>query len=52
MNQLIYHKYNELFGKPILPKANFDLLISHWLAGFADADGSLGIFISKSKRIN
>jgi hypothetical protein len=46
---LIYHKYNELFGKPILPKANFYLLTNHWLAGFADADGSFGIYISISQ---
>lgn len=52
LDQLIYHKYNELFGKPILPRANFDLLTNHWLAGFADADGSFGIFINKVKRIN
>lgn len=49
MDQLINYKYNELFGKPILPKANFDLLTNHWLAGFADADGSFGIYINKSK---
>ena len=49
LDQLIYHKYNELFGKPILPKANFDLLTNHWLAGFADADGSFGIYINESQ---
>jgi hypothetical protein len=49
LDQLICHKYNELFGKPILPKANLDLLTNHWLAGFADADGKFGIYISKSQ---
>lgn len=49
LDQLINNKYNELFGKPILPKAKFDLLTNHWLAGFADADGSFGIYINKSK---
>lgn len=49
INQLIKHKYNEKYNKPILPIANFDLLSNHWLAGFADADGSFGIYINKSK---
>nr|UEV87076.1 hypothetical protein [Grifola frondosa] len=49
IDQLIKHKYDVKFGKFILPKANFDLLKNHWLAGFADADGSFGIFINKSK---
>lgn len=48
-DQLIKHKYSEIYNKPILPVANFDLLSNHWLAGFTDADGSFGIFINKSK---
>lgn len=49
IDQLIKRKYDEIYGKSILPKASFDLLTNHWLAGFADADGSFGIFINKSK---
>jgi len=49
IDQLIKHKYAEKYGKSILPKANFDLLTNHWLAGFADGDGSFGIYIYKSK---
>jgi hypothetical protein len=48
-DQFIKHKYSEIYNKPILPVANFDLLSNHLLAGFADADGSFGIFFNKSK---
>ena len=43
--QLIKNKYAEKFGIAILPKANFDLLNNHWLAGFTDAEGSFEISI-------
>jgi len=49
IDQLIKNKYADKFEMAILPKANFDLLSNQWLAGFADADGSFGIFITKSK---
>ena len=49
IDQLIFHNYNEIFNISILPKANFNIVNNHWLAGFADADGSFGIFINKSK---
>jgi len=49
INQLTLNNYDKLFDIPILPKANFNVLTTHWLAGFADADGSFGIYISKSK---
>lgn len=49
INQLIKHKYAEKYNKAVLPKTEFNLLSNHWLAGFADADGSFGIFINKSK---
>lgn len=49
INQLLAHKYDVLYNQSILGKANFNLADNYWLAGFADADGSFGIFISKSK---
>lgn len=49
INQLIFHNYSKIFNISILPNANFNIVNNHWLAGFADADGSFGIFISKSK---
>jgi len=49
IDQLIKHKYSENYNISILPKSNFDISENHWLAGFSDADGSFGIFISKSK---
>jgi hypothetical protein len=49
IDQIIKHKYNEKYNISILPKANFNLSENHWLAGFSDADGSFGIFISKSE---
>jgi hypothetical protein len=49
INQLIKHKYGEIYNKTVLPEADFCLLSNHWLAGFSDADGSFGIFINKSK---
>ncbi len=49
IDQLIFHNYSKIFNISILPKANFNIVDNHWLAGFADADGSFGIFISKSK---
>ncbi len=49
IQQLTLNGYDKLFGITILPKATFNVLTTHWLAGFSDADGSFGIFISKSK---
>jgi hypothetical protein len=49
IRQLTLNGYDKLFDIPILPKANFNVLTTSWLAGFADADGSFGIFINKSK---
>ncbi len=49
IRQLTLNGYDKLFDIPILPKANFNVLTTSWLAGFADADGYFGIFISKSK---
>lgn len=43
IDQLIINKFDFIFGDPILPKANFNLLTNHWLAGFADAEGSFHI---------
>jgi hypothetical protein len=48
LDQLIKHKYDQLYNVSI-SKANFDLLTNYWLTGFSDADGSFGIFITKSK---
>lgn len=49
INQLIKHKYGEIYNKTVLPEADFCILSNHWLAGFSDTDGSFGIFINKSK---
>jgi hypothetical protein len=48
-DQLIKHGYSYKYNINILPKATFNLIDNYWLAGFADADGSFGIFINKSK---
>ena len=43
IDQLIINRFDIKFGRPILPKANFNLLTNHWLAGFADAQGSFHV---------
>lgn len=48
IQQLTLNGYDKLFGITILPKATFNVLTTHWLAGFSDAAGSFGIFINKS----
>jgi hypothetical protein len=48
INQLLKHGYDTKFGLTILPPAKFDLNSNHWLTGFAEADGSFVISISKS----
>lgn len=48
IDQLINNNYDKKYDVCIKPKANFNILTNHWLAGFADADGSFGIYISKS----
>jgi hypothetical protein len=45
IQQLTLNGYDKLFGITILPKATFNVLTTHWLAGFSDAYGSFGIFI-------
>jgi len=54
IDQLIINKFDINFGRPILPKANFNLLTNHWLAGFADAEGSFHIntYIYYYKTVN
>lgn len=47
--QLIEQKYDIEFNMPIKPIAHFNLWDNPWLTGFSDADGSFGVFISKSK---
>ena len=49
INQLTLNNFDKLFDLPILPKANFNVFTTHWLAGFADASGSFVIDIIKSK---
>lgn len=40
--------YEKRFNTPILPPSTEDILQTYWLAGFADANGSFSIFISKN----
>lgn len=49
VNQLIKHGYESKFNVSIKPPTRALTLNSHWLAGFLDGDGSLGIFIANSK---
>lgn len=48
VNQLIKHGYALRFNMAILPPLKSVTFDNHWLAGFLDADGSLGIFIVAS----
>ena len=47
--QLIKNGYEADLNIKVLPPSNSIDLNNHWLAGFVDADGSIGIFISPSK---
>lgn len=49
VNQLIKHNYETWLGFKIQPPSGVLSLNNSWLAGFIDADGSLGIFIATSK---
>jgi hypothetical protein len=49
IDQLIINKYDDKYNIAILPKANFDLLSNHWLAGFSDGEGSFDISIVINK---
>ncbi len=48
-DQLIKHKYNEIFNYTILPPSNQISLNNFWLAGFTQADGCFHISLAKSK---
>ena len=49
VNQLIDKGYESRFGCNILNPSLNICLTNHWLAGFLDADGSMGIFVANSK---
>lgn len=49
VNQLIRHNYEIKLDLAILPPSGVLSLNNSWLAGFIDADGSLGIFLASSK---
>lgn len=49
VNQLIDKGYKSRLGDKILDPSLNICLTNHWLAGFLDADGSIGIFIADSK---
>jgi hypothetical protein len=49
INQLIDKGYESRLGCKILNASSKICLTNHWLAGFLDADGSIGIFIANSK---
>jgi hypothetical protein len=49
VNQLIRHNYETRLGLAILPPSGVLSLNNSWLAGFIDADGSLGIFLAPNK---
>lgn len=49
INQLIKHKYDQLFKIEIFKPSNFDLTKNYWLAGFSDADSCFFISIKNSK---
>ena len=48
VDQARQRAYEKRFNKPILPPSTEDILQTYWLAGFADANGSFSIFISKN----
>lgn len=49
VNQLIAKGYESRLGCKILNASLNISLTNHWLAGFLDADGSIGIFVANSK---
>lgn len=49
IEQLLKHGYESQFNVAILPPKNTIDLNTHWLTGFLDGDGSIGIFIAPSK---
>lgn len=49
VDQLIKHNYESKFSISIEPPRHSVGLESHWLSGFLDGDGTLGIFIAPSK---
>lgn len=49
VNQLIAKGYEFRLGCKILNASLNISLTNHWLAGFLDADGSIGIFVANSK---
>lgn len=49
VNQLIDKGYEPRLGCKILKPSSNICLMNHWLAGFLDADGSIGIFVANSK---
>lgn len=49
IEQAIKHRYDLKFNTLILPQDNSPIFTNYWLRGFADANGSFDIFISKSK---
>jgi LAGLIDADG endonuclease len=48
VDQLHKYRYDLLLGTNILPSTGIVDPTTHWLAGFLDADGSLGIFVVNS----
>lgn len=48
INQLLEHDYETRLNLKILPPLRSISLNNHWLVGFLDADGSIGIFIASS----
>lgn len=48
INQLLKHDYANRFHLEILPPLRSISLNNHWLVGFLDADGTIGIFIASS----
>lgn len=48
VDQARQRAYEKRFNKLILPPSTEDIIQTYWLAGFADANGSFSIFISKN----
>lgn len=48
INQLVENNYESRFNMTFLPCTQTVCLTNHWLAGFLDAYGSLGIFLANS----